>query len=311
MRCESCGRKREGASMTKLTPFYENVQSHYDLSDEFFDLFLDPTRTYSCACFERDDMSLEEAQKAKIDLSLRKCDLRPGMTLLDIGCGWGSTMRRAIEQYDVNVIGLTLSRNQYDHVSEMISGLALGRRSAEVRLQGWEDFDRPVDRIVSIGAFEHFRRRRYDAFFERTSQMLPPDGRMLLHTIVGHSRQLLEDMQVEVNRDDALFLRFILREIFPGGQLPERDMIITGAQRHGFWVQNIESLQPHYAHTLDLWARALESRHDEAVALASEEVFQRYMRYLTGCAENFRRGLIDLQQFTLVKHPRSGAPGTV
>ncbi len=297
--------------MTKLTPFYENVQSHYDLSDEFFELFLDPTRTYSCAFFERDDMSLEEAQKAKIDLSLRKCDLRPGMTLLDIGCGWGATMRRAIERYDVNVIGLTLSRNQYEHVSEMISGLALGRRSAEVRLQGWEDFDQPVDRIVSIGAFEHFRRRRYDAFFERTSHMLPPDGRMLLHTIVGHSRQLLEDMDVEVNRDDALFLRFILREIFPGGQLPERDMIITGAQRHGFWVRNIESLQPHYAHTLDLWARALESRHDEAVALASEEVFQRYMRYLTGCAENFRRGLIDLQQFTLVKQPRSGAPRTV
>ncbi|NMD97805.1 methyltransferase domain-containing protein [Rhodococcus sp. BL-253-APC-6A1W] len=293
--------------MPKLTPFYENVQSHYDLSDDFFDLFLDPTRTYSCAFFETDDMSLEDAQKAKIDLSLGKCDLRPGMTLLDIGCGWGSTMRRAIERYDVNVIGLTLSRNQYEHVSEMISGLALGRRSAGVRLQGWEDFDEPVDRIVSIGAFEHFRRRRYDAFFERTSRMLPPDGRMLLHTIVGHSRQLLEDMDVEVNRDDALFLRFILREIFPGGQLPERDMIITGAQRHGYWVQNIESLQPHYVHTLDLWARALKARHDEAVELASEEVYQRYMRYLTGCAENFRRGLIDLQQFTLVKHNRSRA----
>lgn len=287
--------------MPKLTPFYENVQSHYDLSDEFFDLFLDPTHTYSCAYFEREDMTLEQAQTAKIDLALRKCDLRPGMTLLDIGCGWGSTMLRAIEHYDVHVIGLTLSRNQYEHVSDLISPLPSGNRSAEVRLQGWEDFDEPVDRIVSIGAFEHFRRQRYDTFFDRASRLLPTDGRMLLHTIVGHSRTQLEDMKVDVTRDDALFLRFIMREIFPGGQLPERDLVITGAQRNGFWVQNIESLQPHYAHTLDLWARALESRHDDAVRLASEEVYQRYMKYLTGCAENFRRRLIDIAQFTLVK----------
>ena len=287
--------------MPNPTPFYEKVQSHYDLSNEFFELFLDPTRTYSCAYFERDDMSLEEAQRAKIDLALRKCDLRPGMRLLDIGCGWGSTMMRAAEHYDVDVIGLTLSRNQYEHVSGLLSRMSSGGRSAEVRLQGWEDFDEPVDRIVSIGAFEHFRRQRYDMFFERVSRILPEDGRMLLHTIVGHSRPQLEAMKVAVTRDDALFLRFIMREIFPGGQLPERDQIIFGGQRHGFWVQNIESLQPHYARTLDLWAKALEEHHDDAVQLASEEVYQRYLRYLTGCAANFRRRLIDVQQFTLVK----------
>ncbi|MEU5842648.1 cyclopropane mycolic acid synthase family methyltransferase [Rhodococcus sp. NPDC047139] len=295
--------------MQKLTPFYEKVQSHYDLSDEFFELFLDPTRTYSCAFFERDDMTLEEAQLAKVDLALRKCDLRPGMTLLDIGCGWGSTMLRAAERYDVDVIGLTLSRNQYEHVSGLLSQMSSGGRSAEVRLQGWEDFDEPVDRIVSIGAFEHFRRQRYDTFFDRTSNILPDDGRMLLHTIVGHSRDQLETMKVPVYREDALFLRFILREIFPGGQLPERDLVITGAQRHNFWVQNIESLQPHYARTLDMWTRALESRHDDAVRMASEEVYQRYIKYLTGCAENFRRRLIDVQQFTLVKQQRSRGPG--
>jgi cyclopropane-fatty-acyl-phospholipid synthase len=287
--------------MSKLTPFYENVQSHYDLSDEFFTLFLDPTRTYSCAYFEREDMTLEQAQLAKIDLTLRKCDLRPGMTLLDVGCGWGSTMLRAIEHYDVNVIGLTLSRNQYDHVSELFSRLPVTGRTAQVRLQGWEDFDGNVDRIVSIGAFEHFRRQRYDAFFERAVSILPDDGRMLLHTIVGHPRPLLSAMGVEVTRDDALFLRFILREIFPGGQLPDRDLVITRAQRHGFWVQNIESLQPHYARTLDSWAEALASHRDHAVRLASEQVYQRYIKYLTGCADNFRRRLIDVQQFTLTK----------
>lgn len=206
--------------MQQLTPFYEKVQTHYDLSDDFFELFLDPTRTYSCAYFECDDMSLEEAQIAKVDLALRKCDLRPGMTLLDIGCGWGSTMMRAAERYDVHVIGPTLSRNQYEHVSGLLSGMSSGGRTAEVRLQGWEEFDEPVDRIVSIGAFEHFRRQRYDTFFDRASRILPDDGRMLLHTIVGHSRAQFEAMKVPVTREDALFLRFIMREIFPGRTAP-------------------------------------------------------------------------------------------
>ena len=102
-----------------LKPHFEDVQAHYDLSDDFFALFLDPTRTYSCAYFERDDMTLEEAQRAKVDLALGKLGLEPGMTLLDVGCGWGSTMMRAIEKYDVNVIGLTLSKNQAAHVEQV------------------------------------------------------------------------------------------------------------------------------------------------------------------------------------------------
>ena len=103
-----------------LEPHFEDVQAHYDLSDDFFALFLDPTRTYSCAYFERDDMTLEEAQYAKVDLSLGKLGLEPGMTLLDVGCGWGTTIVRAIERYDVNVVGLTLSRNQHAHVQRRL-----------------------------------------------------------------------------------------------------------------------------------------------------------------------------------------------
>src|SRR6201999_2651944 len=105
-----------------LKPHFEDVQAHYDLSDDFFALFLDPTRTYSCAYFEREDMSLEEAQFAKVDLSLGKLGLQPGMTLLDIGCGWGTTIVRALERYDVNVVGLTLSRNQQAHVQRRLDG---------------------------------------------------------------------------------------------------------------------------------------------------------------------------------------------
>src|SRR5215472_9519460 len=109
------------AETPSLRPRFEDVQAHYDLSDDFFELFLDPTRTYSCAYFERDDMTLQEAQIAKIDLALGKLGLKQGMTLLDVGCGWGSTMIRAIERYDVNVIGLTLSENQKAHVEKVFA----------------------------------------------------------------------------------------------------------------------------------------------------------------------------------------------
>ena len=114
----------------------EEVQSHYDLSNDFFRLWQDPSQTYSCAYFERDDMTLQEAQLAKIDLSLGKLGLQPGMTLLDIGCGWGSTMMRAVERYDVNVIGLTLSHNQKDHIEQLFAQ-SNSPRSKEVRLQPW------------------------------------------------------------------------------------------------------------------------------------------------------------------------------
>src|ERR1700748_2096707 len=120
---------------TGLRPDFDNVQAHYDLSDEFFRLFLDPTQTYSCAYFERDDMTLEEAQLAKIDLALGKLDLQPGMTLLDVGCGWGAMMKRAIEKYDVNVIGLTLSKNQQSLGQHILDGIDT-TRSREVMLRG-------------------------------------------------------------------------------------------------------------------------------------------------------------------------------
>src|ERR1700745_1448716 len=158
-------RGRENAGETPLQPDVNNIQSHYDRSNEFFKLWLDPSMTYSCAYFERDDMTLEEAQLAKIDLSLGKLGLRPGMTLLDIGCGWGATMRRAIEKYGVNGVGLTLSENQGAHVQKTFDEIdtPLNRR---VLLEGWEKFDEPIDRIVSIGAFEHFGRARYPRFFQ-------------------------------------------------------------------------------------------------------------------------------------------------
>ncbi|WP_319431757.1 cyclopropane mycolic acid synthase family methyltransferase [Mycobacterium sp. RTGN5] len=283
-----------------LTPHFDDVQAHYDLSDDFFRLFLDPTQTYSCAYFERDDLTLEQAQIAKIDLALGKLGLQPGMTLLDVGCGWGATMIRALESYDVNVVGLTLSKNQAAHVQELFDASG-STRSKRVLLEGWEQFDEPVDRIVSIGAFEHFGHDRYDQFFARAFEILPDDGVMLLHTITGLHPNEMADRGVPLSFEFARFVKFMVTEIFPGGRLPSIPMVEEHATAAGFTISRVQSLQPHYARTLDLWAAALEGARDQAIAIQSEEVYDRYMKYLTGCAKLFRSGHIDVNQFTLGK----------
>ncbi len=284
----------------KLTPHFADVQAHYDLSDDFFRLFLDPTQTYSCAYFGRDDMTLEEAQVAKIDLALGKLGLQPGMTLLDVGCGWGATMRRAVEKYDVNVVGLTLSKNQAAHVQKSFDAMD-NPRSKQVLLAGWEEFSEPVDRIVSIGAFEHFGHDRYDDFFKMAYHALPGDGVMLLHTITDLTKQEIIDQGLPISIDLLRFVIFIQREIFPGGRLPKIPTVREHAGDAGFALTRRQSLQPHYAKTLDLWAEALEAHQDEAIEIQSEEVYDRYMKYLTGCAGTFRDGYVDVNQFTLVK----------
>ncbi|MBO0678993.1 class I SAM-dependent methyltransferase [Mycolicibacterium sp. S2-37] len=283
-----------------LKPHFEDVQAHYDLSDDFFRLFLDPSQMYSCAYFERDDMTLEEAQRAKVDLALGKLGLEPGMTLLDIGCGWGYTMMRALEKYDVNVIGLTLSENQKAHV-EKIFEASDSPRDKEILLQGWEQFDRPVDRIVSIGAFEHFGRDRWDDFFAMAYRALPDDGVMLLHTITALTLPEMTARGLPLTISIAKFVKFILTEIFPGGYLPTIELVGEHAAKAGFELTRTQSLQPHYAKTLDHWSAALEAHRDEAIAIQSEEVYDRYMHYLTGCADGFKRGYIDVNQYTLKK----------
>ncbi|GJO74243.1 SAM-dependent methyltransferase, partial [Mycobacterium marinum] len=261
--------------MTELRPFYEESQSIYDVSDEFFALFLDPTMAYTCAYFERDDMTLEEASNAKFDLALGKLNLEPGMTLLDIGCGWGGALQRAVEKYDVNVIGITLSRNQFEYSKAKMAKIPT-ERTVEVRLQGWEEFEDNVDRIVTIGAFEAFKMERYAAFFERSYDILPDDGRMLLHTILTYTQKQFHEMGVKVTMSDVRFMRFIGQEIFPGGQLPAQEDIFNFAQAAGFSVERAQLLQQHYARTLNIWAANLEARKEEAIAMQSQEIYDKY-----------------------------------
>ncbi len=286
--------------MTDLRPFYEESQSIYDVSDEFFALFLDSTMGYTCAYFERDDMTLEEAQNAKFDLALSRLNLEPGMTLLDIGCGWGGALKRAVEKFDVNVIGITLSRNQFEYSKAKLAAIPT-QRNIEVRLQGWEEFEEKVDRIVTIGAFEAFKKERYAAFFERAYDILPDDGRMLLHTILAYSQEQMRDRGVPLTMKDIRFIKFIYTEIFPGGQLPAIEDILALAGKARFSVENIQLLQKHYQRTLNIWAANLEANREQAIAIQSEEVYDRYMHYLTGCEDFFRKGISNVGQFTLYK----------
>jgi cyclopropane-fatty-acyl-phospholipid synthase len=285
---------------TKLRPPFEEIQAHYDISDDFFGLFQDPSRTYSCAFFERDDMSLEEAQMAKIDLALDKVGLQPGMTLLDIGCGWGSLMKRAMEKYDVNVIGLTLSKNQYAYTQRLLDQID-SNRSHQVFLRGWEEYGDPVDRIVSIEAFEAFGKPRYKPFFEMTYQIMPSDGRMALETIFTHPPSYWHDHGIPITMSDLKFMRFVGQEIFPGGQVPSQDDVVEISRGAGFAVEGIQLMDPDYVRTLDTWAANLAAHRDAAIAATSEVIYERYRRYLTGCADFFRRGITEVAQFTLVK----------
>jgi cyclopropane-fatty-acyl-phospholipid synthase len=284
--------------MSEMQPFFEEVQSHYDLSDDFFALFLDSTRTYSCAWFGDPNATLEDAQKAKIDLSLSKCEITPGMKLLDIGCGWGSTALRAAERYEVNVIGLTLSENQVEYASRRAKQSA-NPDAVHFRLQGWEEHHEPADRIISIGAFEHFRNSRHEAFFTRCREILPANGMMMLHTIVTTSLEDLREQGIEFNQEDVQFAKFIRDEIFPGGQLCVPKRIESLAQRNGFNVYHVQSLRLHYAQTLDCWAERLANTREQAIALTSQTVYDRYQKYLQGCAEQFRKGTIDVMQFCM------------
>ncbi|KAA1243433.1 class I SAM-dependent methyltransferase [Mycobacterium simiae] len=290
--------KAPGATRTRSN--LDDVQAHYDLSNEFFALFVDPTRTYSCAYFPREDMTLHEAQLAKIDLTLDKLGLEPGMTLLDIGCGWGSVLKRAIEKYDVNVVGLTLSKNQHAYCQQVLDEVD-SNRSRRVLLRDWAEFNEPVDRIVTIEALEHFGFHRYDDFFKFVYAALPADGVMLLHAITGlHVKQVME-RGIPLTMEMAKFIRFIVTDIFPGGRLPMIETVEEHASKVGFTVTRRQSLQLDFAKTLDFWAEALEARRDEAIAIQSDEVYERYMKYLTGCAKAFRMGYIDCNQFTLAK----------
>ena len=290
--------ERETSMSADLKPFYTDIRAHYDLSNEFYELFLDPTMAYSSGYFEREDMTLEESQLAKIDMAMRKADIQPGHRVLDIGFGWGYPMWHCAEHYGADVLGITLSQAQFDYVKNRFAEKPPTNGSVDIRIQGWEEYHEPVDRIFTLEVFEHFRYERHDAFFQRMFSLLSEGGRMLLQTNLIYLWQTLEKRGIELTHDDLLFCKFMNKEIFPGGQLCEPDHLIQKAETAGFKVTEAESLAEHYVPTLQFWADNLEAKRERAIELTSEETYDNYMRYLTGCRDLFVKGVIDVMQFT-------------
>jgi cyclopropane-fatty-acyl-phospholipid synthase len=255
------------------------------VSNDFYAAWLDPTMTYSCAYFETGDETLEQAQVAKMDLSLRKLGLGPGHRLLDIGCGWGATAERAVEVYGAEAVGLTLSAKQHEYAARRVKpGMPLS-----FRFEGWETYRESCDRIVSIGAFEHFTVAKYPAYFGGCHDLLSEDGLMLLHTItVGRPSSSFAVLR---------YAYFVWKEVFQGGELPRPEQVVAEARKAGFELLHAESLRPHYVRTIDAWLQNLEKNREAAIRASSEEVYERYLTYLHGAQKYHAGGETGVYQF--------------
>jgi cyclopropane-fatty-acyl-phospholipid synthase len=253
-----------------------NVKHHYDLSLDLYRTFLDDDLQYSCAYFERDDMSLEEAQAAKKRHVAAKLNLAPGQKVLDIGCGWGGLALSLAEAADVTVRGVTLSDEQLATARTRAAALGLTGK-ASFSLTDYRDIDGRFDRIVSVGMFEHVGRPNYQAFFDTIAERLTDDGVALVHSIGRSTGPSTTD-------------RFTAKYIFPGGYIPALSEVLPAAERAGLWVTDIEILRLHYAKTLRCWYDRFRARRDEMAALYDERFCRMWEFYLAGAEMGFLYG---------------------
>ncbi len=280
------------------------VQFHYDVCDQFFGLWLDSSRVYSCAYFDTPAGELGQAQAAKLDLVCRKLQLRPGLRFLDVGAGWGALLIWAARHYGVHGVGVTLSHNQHDYANRMIADAGLSGR-IEVRLQDYRDLQAAgeFDRIASVGMFEHVGRGRMDGYFHALHGLLRPGGLLLNHAISSGG---LDNAQLGAGMGD-----FIEKHIFPGGELMHVTQAAEGLARVGFELLDAENLRPHYARTLWIWSANLERELERARGYTSESTVRAYRLYLAGSAMCFERGWLSVYQLLASKpdHPGAVAAG--
>jgi len=273
------------------------ISHHYDVSNEFYEIVLGPSMTYSCAVFEEPTDTLERAQANKYELICLKLGLRPGMRLLDIGCGWGGMAIHAAEHHGVEVVGVTISQNQVDVARKRIAEAGLTDR-VDVRLQDYRDInDRPFDAISSIGMFEHVGLDRLGTYFDQVSRLLVPDGRVVNHAISRTGT----GQRARLHRAG-----FLDRYVFPDGELHEVGSVISALQDRGLEVRHMENLREHYALTLRRWVANLEASWDEAVAETSEGRAKVWRLYMAGSAVMFEDNQIHIDQVLAVKTPASG-----
>jgi cyclopropane-fatty-acyl-phospholipid synthase len=267
----------------------EQVRFHYDLCDDFFALWLDPLRVYSCAYYLRPDMSLAQAQEAKLEHICRKLQLQPGQSFLDIGAGWGGLLLWAVEHHGVRATGITLSRDQHAHVNRLIDQKGL-RGRAEMRLLDYRDLPETerFDRVASVGMVEHVGEVNLDGYFGKLQRLVQPGGLVLNHGITAGG---LCNSQLGAGMGD-----FIGKYIFPGGELVHVTRMERSLCGAGLELLDAENLRPHYARTLWAWSDALEQNLARARSITSEATVRAYRLYLAGCAMSFEQGWLSIYQ---------------
>ena len=265
-----------------------NISHHYDISDDLYDLFLDPKRQYSCAYFKNENDSLETAQNNKIQHIIKKLNIKPNQKILDIGCGWGSLAIDIAKSAQCEVTGITLSENQFKYCTQKTKELNL-ENQLTFKLMDYRELKEKYDRIVSVGMFEHVGRKFYNKFFKQIDNLLDKDGVSLIHTIGS----------VNPPRDPH---PWITKYIFPGGYTPSLSEVTTPIEKAGLIVSDIEVLRLHYSHTLRHWKENCIKNKEKIINMFDEKFFRMCEFYLTGCEMEFKWGDQVVYQFQLTKN---------
>jgi cyclopropane-fatty-acyl-phospholipid synthase len=274
----------------------EAIHYHYDVSNDFYKLWLDPNMVYSCAYFEHGDEDLATAQIRKIDHILTKIQVQPGERLLDIGCGWGALVLRAAQRFGAHCVGITLSQNQFDLATERVRAAGLQDR-IEIRLQDYRDVTGTFDRITSVGMCEHVGRKNLPAYFAKIRELLTEDGVAMNHGITS----------TDVNSGETALGGgdFIDKYVFPHGELPHVSLVLSTMQEGGLEAFDVENLRRHYAHTLGIWSANFEAQSETIRAMVGEKRYRIWRVYLMGCAHAFEVDDVAIYQVICRKAGRS------
>ena len=272
-----------------------NVAHHYDISEKLYDLFLDKNRQYSCAYFKNENESLEQAQQNKIDHIIKKLNLKPNEKVLDIGSGWGTLAIEIAKKSQCEVLGITLSENQYTHSVEKVKMSGL-ENQVRFKIADYRDLNEKFDRIVSVGMFEHVGRKFYKTYFNSVSKLLNEDGVALIHTIGS----------INPPRDPH---PWITKYIFPGGYTPSLSEVSKPIEKSGLILSDVEVWRMHYSHTLRNWKERFLSKREEVLEMFDEKFLRMWEFYLAGCEMAFKWGDQVVFQIQLIKK-HSAVPNT-
>ena len=265
-----------------------NVSHHYDISDDLYDLFLDPKRQYSCAYFKNENDDLETAQNNKIQHIIKKLNIKKDQKVLDIGCGWGGLAIEIAKTVNCEVTGITLSENQLKYATQRAKELNLDNQ-VKFKLIDYRELNDKFDRIVSVGMFEHVGRKFYKKFFKQVERLLKDDGVSLIHTIGS----------VMPPRDPH---PWITKYIFPGGYTPSLSEVTKPVEKAGLVVSDIEVLKLHYSYTLKNWKLNCLKNKEKIIKMFDEKFFRMWEFYLAGCEMAFKWGDQVVYQFQLTKN---------